>query len=555
MKKHFIISVSFLFLSLNLYAQHKVTVQLEERPLNLFFKQIEAQTSFRVFCNPIVADTLLVTVNIQEEEVVKALEGVLAGFGYQVSRYDKELFVTVKEVTFLTGLPEGYFIRDDRSDDDRSSSVLLFNRRDQKATSESKVYEVGDSREMKAGMVKLSGNVSNYKTGEPMIGVTLFSQDKRSAVITDTDGNYTIELPAGRNEIVLQGIGLSDTKRQVMLYADGNLDIELEEQVYALDEITVSSERIQNVRSTTLGVERLKLNAIKNVPTAFGEVDILRIVMSLPGVKSVGEVSSGFNVRGGSTDQNLILYNEGTIYNPTHLFGFFSAFNPDVVSDMELYKSSIPSKYGGRISSVLDINSREGNKEKFVGSASLGLLTSRLSVEGPLNNGRTTYVLGGRTTYSDWILKKLPEKSGYKDGRAGFYDLNATVNHRFNEYNTVAVHGYFSRDRFRFDEFDRYAYRNANASAKWRHFFNTEFVGEFSAGYDHYDYRTENTESEATAYRLAFDINQYFAKADFTQTINDQHAFNFGFNALYYDLAPGKYTPKGEESLVISEYM
>ena len=175
------------------------------------------------------------------------------------------------------------------------------------------------------------------------------------------------------------------------------------------------------------------------------------------------------HVRGGATDQNLILFNDGTVYNPTHLFGFFSVFNPDVVKDMELYKSSIPAKYGGRISSVLDINSREGNKMEFKGSASIGLLTSRLTLEGPLFSEKTSFIVGGRTTYSDWILKKLPEKSGYKDGNAGFYDLNATINHKFDERNNLYLNGYYSHDRFRFNVDERYAYENANASVKWRH--------------------------------------------------------------------------------------
>ncbi|MCD8262032.1 MAG: TonB-dependent receptor [Bacteroides sp.] len=384
--------------------------------------------------------------------------------------------------------------------------------------------------------------------------ITIFNRDLGIGVTIDMDGNYEIELPAGRHDLFVQGVGLTDTKRQILLHTGGALDIELEEQVYELDELTVSSERIANVRATTMGVQRLKLAAVKNVPTAFGEIGILRIVMSLPGVKSVGEVSSGFNVRGGSTDQNLILFNEGTIYNPTHLFGFFSAFNPDVVSEMELYKSSIPSKYGGRISSVLDINTREGNKEKLTGSASIGLLTSRLSFEGPMGK-RTNFLLGGRTTYSDWILKRLPEKSGYKNGKAGFYDLNAAVNHRFGERDLLTVNGYFSHDRFSFNEYDKYAYQNTNASAKWRHIFGPETVGNFSAGYDHYGYTTTESEQEEIAYDLSFRINQYFAKADFTWKPHTDHEISFGYNGTFYDLMPGKYLPHRENSLIVPDIM
>ncbi|MDR1780149.1 MAG: TonB-dependent receptor [Tannerella sp.] len=322
---------------------------------------------------------------------------------------------------------------------------------------------------------------------------------------------------------------------------------------YYLDEITVSTARLARVQSTVIGMERLAIREMKNIPTAFGEVDVMRVVLSLPGVKSVGEVSNGFNVRGGATDQNLILFNEGTIYNPTHLFGFFSAFNPDIIKDMELYKSSIPAKYGGRISSVLEINTREGSSRKLTSSASIGLLTSRLSMEMPLGS-KTSVLVGGRTTYSDWILKRLPENSGYKDGSAGFYDLNATLSHRISNRNSFTVNGYYSNDRFRFNAYEHYAYSNANASVKWQCTFSDIFSGNFAAGYDHYGYSTSNTDNPTTAYRLSFGINQYFAKMNFGWYANDRHTVNFGINTLMYDLNPGSYLPEGE-SMVTPDRM
>jgi hypothetical protein len=279
----------------------------------------------------------------------------------------------------------------------------------------------------------------------------------------------------------------------------------------------------------------------------------MKIVLSLPGVKSVGEASSGFNVRGGADDQNLILFNGGTVYNPTHLFGFFSAFNPDVVKDLELYKSSIPARYGGRLSSVLDISAREGNKKEFAGSASLGLLTSRLSLEGPVGGEHTSFLAGGRTTYSDWILHQLPENSGYSNGNAGFYDLNLGLSHRAGERNSFYLNGYFSRDRFQFNAYEKYAYRNANGSVKWRHIFGDKLTGIFTAGYDRYDFNTRNTDNPAEAYIFSFGIDQTFGKADFSWYATGNHTFDFGISALYYNLNPGSYLPLGDLSLVTPE--
>lgn len=428
-------------------------------------------------------------------------------------------------------------------------------RRNRKATSENRVYEIGDSNAESKPKVTLTGNITDFKSGEPMVGVAVFVKEPMVGTTTDAYGYYTLMLPPGRHELNIQGIGMKDSRRQIVIHSDGKLDIELEEQVYALKEVTISSEKIANVRNTSLGVERLKVKDIKNIPTAFGEVDIMRVVMSLPGVKSVGEASSGFNVRGGATDQNLILFNDGTVYNPTHLFGFFSVFNPDVVKDMELYKSSIPAKYGGRISSVLDINGREGNKKELKGSASLGLLTSRVTLEGPLFSEKTSFIVAGRTTYSDWILKKLPEKSGYKDGNAGFYDLNASINHRFDERNNLYLNGYYSHDRFRFDTNQRYAYQNANGSVKWRRIFSDRLTGVFTAGYDHYSYTTRDTENQAEAYDLSFRIDQGYGKFDFTHYLNDKHTLDFGLSSIYYNLQPGEYKPYGGESLVLEDVM
>src|SRR5207342_3024383 len=193
------------------------------------------------------------------------------------------------------------------------------------------------------------------------------------------------------------------------------------EQVVSLKEVKISAEKVANVRSIELGVAKLDIKSIKQVPAVFGEADVLRVVLTLPGVTSVGEASAGFNVRGGSADQNLVLFTDATIYNPTHFFGFFSSFNPDVVKGVELYKSSIPEKYGGRISSVLDVSERDGNKKKISGAGGIGPLDARLTLEGPIFSEKTTFLIAGRSTYSDWLLNQIPNDQ-YKNSSAGFYD-------------------------------------------------------------------------------------------------------------------------------------
>ena len=540
-------------------AQQKISVHFEKRFIVELFDNIEQQTRSKIYFHTENKDSLFVTVSMTNEEPLTILEEALKGTNLKVSQYENIFFIT-DNMKILTSLPENYFSNTVSSksaiDNEISDVSLLQSIRNIKASSENLVYEIGDRSKAVAGSrVKLSGVITDFKTGETAPGVSIFIKEPSIGTITDAYGYYTINLPQGNHDLNIKAMGVKDTRRQIALYTEGKLDIELEEDIYTLKEVVVTADKIENVRSTTIGVEKLKMQDIKNIPTAFGEVDVIRAIMSLPGVKAVGEASSGFNVRGGATDQNLILFNDGTIYNPSHLFGFFSAFNPDLVKDMELYKSSIPSKYGGRISSVLDISTREGNKKEFAGSASIGLLTSRLNVEGPLFSDKTSYILGGRTTYSDWILSALPENSGYREGSAGFYDLNAAISHRFDELNSLYVNGYYSNDRFSFNENDRYSYSNSNASIKWRHIFNPELTSVFTAGYDHYDYNAKNSENPISNYELSFGINQYYGKMDFNWYNLENHKINFGINETYYNLNPGEYKPMGTESLVVPDYL
>ena len=550
----FLILVSLLMLAAGAAKAQQITVEIDRRPVGELFEAIERQSDWRIFA-PVDRDldSLYVSVAPTFGTPEQLVRQALSGTKFQVTAIEQSLFI-LKEKQLTTSLPDYFYSGGTAvapaAADTLSSTFVLVQQTAKGADSQLRLYEVGDPAATGTGRVSLSGYVYDARTGEAVPGVSLRIGETNTYTITDSYGYYRFNLPPGRYDINLFGAGQMDSKRQVQLHSQGMLDIISAEKVHTLTEISVWGNRRDNVRQTTIGIERLRMQDIKNIPTAFGESDILKVVTSLPGVKAAGEISSGFNVRGGATDQNLILYNDGTIFNPTHLFGLFSAFNPDIVRDMELYKSSIPARFGGRISSVLDIHSREGNKKEFQGSASLGLLTSRLTVEGPIWQDRTSFILGGRTTYSDWILKQLPESSGYKNGNAGFHDLNGTLSHRFNEHNNLFIDGYYSRDNFRFEEYEQYAYRNTNASIKWRHIFNTRFLGVFSGGYDHYEHSAENTENAAAAYSLDFGIDQLFGKADFSLQTESRHAFNFGADARHYDLRPGAYLPFGEQSIV-----
>lgn len=504
-------------------------------------EQVEQATSYKIYTN--ISKPFMV----KKQEGTASLEQLkeaLSGTFWQVNVFGNRVFV-MQNLNLRANLPKTWT--------NDTEGELQGVRVTEVLTSENKVYEIGDKfRPSKAKKIKLTGQVIDFKTNSPAVGIHVIRRDPWTAATTDVDGRFEIELAPGYNVLELQGISVKDARRQLMLYADADVRIELEEQNLMLEEVLVTGGRVEAVKSTALGMEKITPSLLKNIPTAMGEVDVLKMVQALPGVKTVGEASSGFNVRGGATDQNLMLLNGGTIYNPTHLFGFFTAFNSDMVSDVEIYKSSIPSQYGGRISSVLNITGKEADKEKFVGVAGIGLLTSKLNLEIPLWKERTSLLLSGRTTYSDWLLGMLPEKSGYKDGKAGFYDVGGTFSHTFNMRNKLNIYGYYSCDRFAFNDNEKYGYGNMNLSAHWRSIFNDQLTGNFSVGYDHYDYKNDETVDSIQAARLSFGINQYFAKANFNLEL-EKHKLNFGASTLLYDIRSGKYEPLGKHSLVATD--
>ena len=522
----------------------KATAQTASDSISILslMEAVEANTSCQIYTT--IEKPFMVKKTGTLKPGIEHLQKALTGTIYQISVYENLIFV-LPSTQLETSLSS--FWHKGRQGSTSSSAVLTA----VQATSENKVYDIGDKHKpSKEKKITLSGEVIDFKSGEPMMGVNIIHRNPWVATVTDVNGKFTLSLPAGHNVLEINGLNIKDTQRQYMLYADGTTHIILEEEDHLLDEVVVVSGRVENVKGLQLGMEKFQPKLLKNIPTAMGEVDVLKMIQTLPGIKTVGEASSGYNVRGGATDQNLLLLNHGTIYNPNHLFGFFSAFNSDMVQDVELYKSSIPAQYGGRISSVLNITGREANKEEFTGAANIGLVTSKLNLEIPLIKKKMSLLLSGRTTYSDWIMKKLPEKSGYRDGKAGFYDLGANWSYTIDPFNKVNVYGYYSHDRFEFNENEKYAYSNMNASANWRAIFNEKVTANFTAGFDHYDYMNDETVDEAAAARLKFAINQVYAKANFDHQLGNGHTLNYGLSTMLYDLQPGTYEPILESSTI-----
>ncbi len=526
-----------------------------EADFDEFIRKIESQTDYRFFYDRHLVDSFTVTIQVKDAFLPSLLARVFekTDFDFSIDKNDR-VFITRDKPLSLT-LPDG-FLRGEAlpavvSKQPAASQGLTLKTADNQSSIENKIFEIGTPGNQRSGSrINISGYVRNADNGEELSGVNVSVDGSNITVATDQFGYYSLLLGAGRHVIRYSYMGTFDTRRQVILHSDGKLNVDLQNKIIQLKEVVIEPEKERNIRSTVMGMDRLNIAAIKQIPAVMGELDVLRVVMNLPGVKTVGEATTGLNVRGGSTDQNLILFNDLNLYNPSHLFGFFSAIDPDLIKDVNLYKSSIPARYGGRISSVLDIISLDGNAKKLTGSAGIGPLTGKVSLNGPIVKEKTTFAVGVRSTYSDWILKLLPKE--YEHSNASFYDATFHISHNMDKKNQLYLNGYFSKDKFSLDEDTRYRYQNLNGNIKWRHNFNSQFYGVFLAGMDSYDYSAHDSSYPVEAYGLKYRISQYKIKSDFNYFLNNRHTINFGLSSQLYQISPGIKTPWGP-SLFIAD--
>jgi hypothetical protein len=532
----------------------RITGEFKQIPVEKFLLSLEQRTGYRFYYNTIDFDSTLVDLIVNDQPLHQVLKLAFTNTALVFSEDHEHNFFISKTTAVKTTLAENMFDDAVKKKPVTANTATLdttdADKKEQIATLENKLYIIGEKPKgsLSPGRVTIAGYLRDAKTGEPVIGASIIIESTKAGVISDQYGYFSLTLPKGRNSLSIQSLGIRDTRRQIMVYGEGRMNIDLQAQVVALRNVTVSSEKTSAIRGMMMGVQKIDIKAIKQVPVVFGEVDVLRVVMTMPGVKSVGEASTGLNVRGGSSDQNLILFNDATLFNPSHFFGMFSAFNPEVVKDVQLYKSMIPAKYGGRLSSVLEINSREGNKKEITGSAGIGLLTSRINIEGPITKEKTSFIFGARATYANWLLKLLP--SEYKNSKAGFYDFNLNIAHEINKKNNLYFTGYLSKDRFNLNNDTTYGYGNQNISVKWKHVFNTKWHSIVAGGYDRYNYDIGSSVNPVNAYSMKFDINQTYFKTNVNYYAGSKQTLDFGFNTILYKLHPGTYTPEGSASLV-----
>ncbi|MEQ7801534.1 TonB-dependent receptor [Pedobacter sp. ASV1-7] len=399
----------------------------------------------------------------------------------------------------------------------------------------------------------LNGTVSDAKTGETLIGASVkLTGDNIASTMTNSYGFYSLNVSKGNYEISISFIGYNTIKKNIVVNKDQRFNFVLEED-NQLNEVVISGvKRNENVSSPQMGLQKINVKEINSVPVLLGERDILKTLQLLPGIKPAGEGNSGFYVRGGSTDQNLILLDEAPVYNASHLLGFFSTFNSDAIKNVSVYKGGMPAQYGGRLASVLDIKMNDGNRKEFTAEGGVGLISSRLKVEGPIVKDKGSFMVSARRTYMDAFLK-LSSDSAINSNTLYFYDLNAKANYQLDEKNTLYLSGYFGRDKLGLSDTFGFNWGNATVTLRWNHLYNNRLFSNTSLIYSNYNYIIQNF-MEENNFEVNSSIKDFNLKQDFEYSLSNNHNLKFGVNAIHHTIAPGKLTATESSSVNETNY-
>ncbi len=388
----------------------------------------------------------------------------------------------------------------------------------------------------------LSGTITDFSSNEKLIGVHVYIPSLKIGTYTNKFGFYSLTLPPGDYRLKIKNLGYKEVEKIISLEENTRDNLSLSENSEELQEVVIQEVRHKsNIKSPEMSVNRLSVSSIKKMPVVFGEVDVLKSILLLPGVTNGGEGASGFNVRGGGADQNLILLDEATIFNSSHVFGFFSVFNPDAVKNLKLYKGGIPARYGGRVSSVLDIYQKDGNSKEFHLSGGIGLISSRFLAEGPIVKNKGSFLVAGRTSYAHLFLKLSEDQ---KNNAAYFYDLNTKLSYKLSENNSLFLSGYFGRDVFKLNEIFMNTYGNSTLNLRWSHLYSDKLFANLSLIYSDYYY---GLDLNFVGFKWNSGIKNYTLKYDFENYISDKFKLGYGVNGIYYEFNPGIIKPLSDE--------
>ena len=534
----------------------KVSGNYTSASLKDVFLDLESKTDYKFYFLEGELDKETVTLNVSSRELDEVLNEVLAStsYNYYIKEGEKRIFI-IKNAIIYDELPDGFFKDSTKEEEDSSIGQrsnapppTFYNEDIRPTTKKYPVVRIGKSDPNNLQLeYTLSGKAINSVTSEPVPDLTIRVKNADRFVITDSNGNFSIQLPSGYNILVVRAMGIASTEREVIMYNDGNLNLLLEEGLQQLDEVVVQADAARNVEDADTGSEQIDSEASKNIPLVLGERDILQVAKALPGISSAGEGATGLNVRGGKTDQNLVLLDDAVIYNPQHFFGIFQALNPFTTKGVDIYKGAMPVEFGGRLSSVFDIRTKNGNVEKLAGEGSIGPVTGNLALEIPIVKEKSSLVVGGRGAYADWILRSLDEPS-LNNSNASFFDGIVKYHHKINDNNEVKATAYYSKDAFSITSDSLYNYDNRLFSLRWDRRMGERTTTAMVLGNSNYGFGIDFDGQANTDFKLDYSINETEFKYKFRTLLNERNTLDYGISAKYYSINPGSIRPDGNES-------
>jgi len=551
-----LIVVVFFFFHFNNFSQtHTNTISIEFNEVTKLgaLKLIEQKSSYLFSYQPqwFKNDSTLVSKKFQNANITTVLNFLFKESTLNYFLFENTKIILTKNSRIHKSRYRYTEVMNSPIPETKKSEPVFINFGESLVNNKIKTIKIGKENFNTKGFYTLSGFVKKKSTQEPIANLTLLVRDKNRYATTNSKGYYSIRLPYGSHIIEPLLPGIEKTKTKVIIYSNGTHNFNLLEYSKSLDEVVIESNSKRNTRTTVTGITHLKLSKIKTIPLVLGERDILKVATTLPGIKTAGEGSDGVNVRGGKTDQNLFLLDNSVLYSPTHFLGLFSAVNPFTTKSVDIYKGFIPAEHGGRISSVFNLETKKSNTEKITGEASLGVVTSNISVELPVVKKKSGLIIGARGTYSNWILKAIDNKS-LKNSSASFFDITAKYNHDINKNNSVILSSYYSSDKYSIASDTTNTYRNKIIAIEWNHKFNEKNNASIQLSNSSYAFDIDFDGKSINNFKLKYDINETNLKALFKYTHSNTHKFDYGISSKLYDVNPGDIRPKGENSIISS---
>ncbi len=551
MIKNLILAISLVCFSFG-YSQisyEKISITYDNASITDVLKKIENKTSYKFYyLDEWFNENYRISGNFQNTSVPLILNNV---FDQTVINYhfadNNRIILTQNSIIYDT-LPSNFF-KEKEADEDLQSANPVFIAQTPKSNAVETIRIGKENKQSTQEKFNLTGRVFNSITKEPIPNLVISLPEKKINVVTDLDGKYDIDLPVGVNILYLKSLGMLDAKKNVIIYNNGTYNFYMDENPEMLDEVLIDADKDANIKETISGITKIQVKDIKTIPLVLGERDVLKVATTMPGISTAGEGASGYNVRGGKTDQNLMLLDNAVIYNPTHFFGIFSALNPFTTGDVEIYKGNIPAQFGGRLSSVFDIQTKPADKNKFKGEGAIGPVTSNLTLEIPIFKEKASLIVGGRATYSDWILKAINEEQ-LKNSEASFYDAILKYDHRFDDSNSLEATAYYSKDKFSISSDSVYGYSNQLMSLKWNHKINEKNRGSLILAHSGYNYDIGYENTGNTNFDFAYNISETELKLHMRYLTGQKHNFDYGISSKLYHNSPGRKTPKGSLSIV-----